>query len=88
MWKSLDTDGDRLPLLFDKCDKSKINSPYIYIENPIIKGVANQLRKWPSDLFVSYLIACLVISGTIFLVLITVMFCSTVTSDNNDWYGY
>ncbi|KZC05715.1 hypothetical protein WN55_04655, partial [Dufourea novaeangliae] len=44
-------------------------------ETPIIKGVVNQLRKWPTDLFCAFLAVCLIIASLVFLVLITVAVC-------------
>lgn len=45
------------------------------IETPIIKGVVNQLRKWPADLFFAFLAACLIIGSVVFLIFVTVAIC-------------
>ncbi|XP_031832710.1 uncharacterized protein LOC116427017 isoform X2 [Nomia melanderi] len=44
-------------------------------EAPIIRGVANQLRKWPTDLFYAFLAVCLVIGSLVLLVFVTVIVC-------------
>lgn len=44
-------------------------------ETPIIKGVVNQLQKWPADLFVAFMAACLIIGSLIFLIFVTVAVC-------------
>ncbi|XP_006611019.1 uncharacterized protein LOC122711267 isoform X1 [Apis laboriosa] len=44
-------------------------------ETPIIKGVVNQLRKWPADLFFAFLAACLIIGSVVFLIFVTVAIC-------------
>ncbi|XP_024879568.1 uncharacterized protein LOC112459618 [Temnothorax curvispinosus] len=80
----LDED-DRL-LFLDKGINGIVDLPYVYVEDPIrrvqyhslmLKGVANQLRKWPNDLFSSFMAACLVISGFVLLVFVSAIFCSS-----------
>ncbi|XP_043522009.1 uncharacterized protein LOC122534963 isoform X1 [Frieseomelitta varia] len=44
-------------------------------ETPIIKGVVNQLRKWPADMFFAFLTACLIIGSLVFLIFLTVTIC-------------
>ncbi|CAK9834039.1 hypothetical protein ANTRET_LOCUS10630 [Anthophora retusa] len=41
-------------------------------ETPIIKGVVNQLRKWPADVFFAFLAACLIVASLLFLIFVTV----------------
>ena len=44
-------------------------------ETPIIKGVVNQLRKWPADMLFAFLTACLIIGSLGFLIFLTVTIC-------------
>ncbi|XP_017762865.1 PREDICTED: uncharacterized protein LOC108552722 [Eufriesea mexicana] len=44
-------------------------------ETPIIKGVVNRLQKWPADLFVAFMAACLIIGSLVFLIFLTVAIC-------------
>lgn len=76
-------------------DESKckiVDFPYMYIKNtirdvqyntPIVKGVANQLRKWPNDLFTLFMTACLFISGLVLFIFITAILCSPITNNDN-----
>ncbi|XP_018344013.1 PREDICTED: uncharacterized protein LOC108749674 isoform X1 [Trachymyrmex septentrionalis] len=82
---------DKLPFLNE--DKNKIiDLPYVYIEDPIrsiqhhslmLKGTANHLRRWPNDLFSSFMAACLVLLSFIFLAFVTAIFCSPITNTDN-----
>lgn len=52
--------------------------------SPTIKGVASQLRNWPSNLFVAFLAACLIIGSLIFLILVTLAVCLPITTTKAD----
>lgn len=60
-------------------------SPENY-EVPIIRGVANQLRKWPTDLFFAFLAVCLVIGSLVLLVFVTVIVCLPTVVGNRCRY--
>ncbi|XP_072759713.1 uncharacterized protein [Anoplolepis gracilipes] len=83
-------DEDKLPFL-DENEVKIVNLPYMYIESPIqgtqynfpmLKGVAYQLRRWPNDLFSSFVKACLIISGLFLFAFVTAILCSPATNDN------
>ncbi|XP_011864950.1 PREDICTED: uncharacterized protein LOC105560434 [Vollenhovia emeryi] len=86
---------DRLPFLDEDKNEGIDDLPYVYVEDQIrtvrhnlmLKGVANQLRRWPNDLFSSFMAACLVTSSFVLFVFVTVIFCSPIASDVNCWYG-
>ncbi|XP_033335917.1 uncharacterized protein LOC117226058 isoform X2 [Megalopta genalis] len=42
------------------------------VGTPIIKGVVNQLRKWPADLFRAFLAVCLIIASMVLLTFVMV----------------
>lgn len=52
-----------------------VRYPEAHCETPIIKGVANQLRRWPEDIFFAFLAACLIIGCIAFLIFVTVIIC-------------
>ncbi|XP_029173340.1 uncharacterized protein LOC114942193 isoform X1 [Nylanderia fulva] len=85
-------DEDRLPFFLDESEAKIVDLPYMYFEGPIqgaqynspmLKGVAHQLRRWPNDLFSSFIAACLIISGLVLFAFITAIFCTPVTSNDN-----
>ncbi|XP_025989551.2 uncharacterized protein LOC105203047 [Solenopsis invicta] len=91
MWITEHFNDDRLPFL-DEGENKIVDLPYVYVKDPfqsvqyhslMLKGTANQLRKWPNDLFGSFMAACLVISSFVLLVFVTVIFCSPIASDDN-----
>ncbi|XP_033187109.2 uncharacterized protein LOC117243207 isoform X1 [Bombus vosnesenskii] len=51
-------------------------------ETPIIKGVVNQLRKWPADVMFAFLAACLIIGSLVFLIFLTVAICAPTVVGN------
>lgn len=66
-------------------------------ETPIIKGVVNQLRKWPADVMFAFLAACLIIGSLVFLIFLTVAIsaptvvgnrCLAVSLLYSCWKGY
>ncbi|XP_036151308.1 uncharacterized protein LOC105829174 [Monomorium pharaonis] len=88
--RKIENSNDRLPFL-DEDENKIIELPYVYIEDPfrsvqyhslMLKGAANHIRKWPKDLFGSFMAACLVISSFVLLAFITAIFCSPISSDN------
>ncbi|KOC69365.1 hypothetical protein WH47_09323, partial [Habropoda laboriosa] len=54
-----------------------------HYETPIIKGVVNQLRKWPADLFFAFLAACLIVASLVFLIFVTVAICVPTVVGNS-----
>lgn len=93
-----DFDEDRLPFFVDGSTVKIINFPRKHkIGNPIqdvqrnallLKGVVNQLGKWPNDLLSSFLTASIVISGLAVVAFVSVIVCSPVTKDDNHNYWY
>lgn len=90
-----DFDEDRLPFFLDESEVKIVDLPYMYIKgqiqgaqynSPMLKGVAHQLRRWPNDLFSSFMAACLIISGLVLFAFVTAILCSPATSDDNCWY--
>ncbi|CAL7934926.1 unnamed protein product [Xylocopa violacea] len=53
-----------------------------HCETAIIKGVVNQLRKWPADLLFAFLTACLIIGSLAFLLFVTVAICAPAVVGN------
>ncbi|XP_029670918.1 uncharacterized protein LOC115240088 [Formica exsecta] len=85
-------DEDRLPFFLDESEVKIVDLPYMYVEDliqgarynsPMIKGVAHHLRRWPNDLFSSFMTACLIISGLVLFAFVTAILCSPATSDDN-----
>ncbi|XP_070154562.1 uncharacterized protein [Polyergus mexicanus] len=83
---------DRLPFFLDETEVKIVDLPYMYVEDliqdtrynsPMIKGVARHLRRWPNDLFSSFMTACLIISGLVLFAFVTAILCSPATSDDN-----
>lgn len=66
----LDPFGEDTSLLYPKRHGLSEN-----FEAPIIRGVANQLRKWPADLSFVFLAVCLVLGCLVLLVFVTVIIC-------------
>ncbi|XP_011641676.1 uncharacterized protein LOC105430051 [Pogonomyrmex barbatus] len=73
-------------------DKIKIvDLSCVYNEDPVhiqyhglmLKGVANQLGRWPNDLFGLFMAASLVISSFVLLAFVTAIFCLPIASDVN-----
>lgn len=90
-----DFDEDRIPFFLDESEVRIVDVPYMYSEGPIqsaqynslmLKGVAHQLKRWPNDLFSSFMAACLIISGLVLFAFVTAIFCSPAISDDNCWY--
>ncbi|XP_078034735.1 uncharacterized protein LOC144468846 isoform X2 [Augochlora pura] len=52
------------------------------IGSPIVKGVVNQLRKWPTDLFRAFLAVCLIIASMVLLTFATVAVSLPSTAGN------
>ncbi|XP_017888061.1 uncharacterized protein LOC108629738 isoform X2 [Ceratina calcarata] len=52
-------------------------------ETPIIKGVVNQLRKWPMDVFFAFLAGCLIVAGLVLLTIDTVAVCVPAVLGNS-----
>ncbi|KMQ95672.1 hypothetical protein RF55_4105 [Lasius niger] len=92
MQKAKYFDEDRLPFFLDESEVKIVDLPYMYIKgqiqgaqynSPMLKGVAHQLRRWPNDLFSSFMAACLIISGLVLFAFVTAILCSPATSDDN-----
>lgn len=88
-------DEDRIPFFLDESEVRIVDVPYMYSENPIqsarynspmLRGVTHQLRKWPNDLFSSFMTACLIISCLVLFAFVTAIFCSPAIGDDNCWY--
>ena len=68
-----DSYGEDVSLLYPDNQNDKLNRfSETHCETPIIKGVVNQLRKWPTDLFFAFLAACLILGSLVFLIFVTV----------------
>ena len=68
-----DSYGEDVSLLYPDNQNDKFNRfSETHCETPIIKGVVNQLRKWPTDLFFAFLAACLILGSLVFLIFVTV----------------
>ncbi|XP_025263833.1 uncharacterized protein LOC112637742 [Camponotus floridanus] len=83
---------DRIPFFLDESEVRIVDVPYMYSEGPIqsaqynspmLKGAAHQLKRWPNDLFSSFMTACLIISGLVLFAFVTAIFCSPAISDDN-----
>ncbi|XP_076655447.1 uncharacterized protein LOC143360465 isoform X2 [Halictus rubicundus] len=53
------------------------------VDTPIVKGVVNQLRRWPADLFCAFLAVCLIIGSLVLLTFLTVAVCLPTVVGNS-----
>ncbi|KAK2576342.1 hypothetical protein KPH14_005699 [Odynerus spinipes] len=75
------TEEDRLPLWPDAHATKFTKFPEIKTKSAIIKGVGNQLEKWPSYLVFVFLTSCIVIASLVFFVVVTVIFSLPTTTN-------
>lgn len=69
-----DSYGEDASLLYPDMQNDKFKRlATSYCETPILKGAVNQLRKWPTDLFLAFVAACLILGSLVFLVFVTVV---------------
>lgn len=66
--------GEGVSLLYPDNQNEKFNRlSATQYATPIFKGAMNQLRKWPTDLFLAFVAACLILGSLVFLVFVTVV---------------